>query len=304
MNTLPNWVKLLWKKDEEFKNMSERMLVEFIKTASGIWWDDFPVSLKGTDPRSGFAKITDTKQPAPRRMMLCSEVHGRKWSNKFKCDLEEGYGYAYRFLPEPWMGLRCLRDYLHLPELVEEVWKSVWHHLDPVSQVCPPNGINLLWYFGKFGGTGARINPHQDNGLDIIDPSCNSQLLGSSVMTINLFDKQDFVFCAMESKKNGIKELQTFRTEHGSVYILRADDDAKWKHMARFPRKKEEGSYRDSVRLAICCRWLGRRTTMYCDNCRRDDKRYREVFENPNRVIEERFPNSQEMREGFRMKRR
>jgi hypothetical protein len=43
---------------------------------------------------------------------------------------------------------------------------------------------------------------------------------------------------------------------------------------------------------------------MYCDNCRRDDKRYREVFENPNRVIEERFPNSQEMREGFRMKRR
>jgi hypothetical protein len=292
--TLPTWIVQLWKKEIK---LTKDELIQLISTDDNKWFDKFMVSKLGDNPKGGGQIITESNQPGARRMLLSSEIHGKRYSGLWKCYVEEGYGYSYSFLPKCWMGARCLRDYPHLSELVISVWKQVWHHLDPVSQQCPPNAIGLLWYFGMFGG---MIQPHQDACVRMaIDPSHNSQLLGSSVMVISLFFPQEFILTPIDSDK--APPIGMFLTEHASVYILSYGDDAKWKHRCKFPNGHRD-NYRQKVRLSIVGRWLGRRTKMFCED-RHDWRRFREVYIHADKVLAEKFPYSTESQEIFKMKR-
>jgi hypothetical protein len=292
LTTLPKWCIELWKKK---KKIEKEELISLISSDDNVWFDKFMVSKLGDNPAGGGVIITESDQPGARRMLLSSEVHGKRYSEFWQCNLEEGYGYSYSFLPKCWMGARCLRDYPHLTELVVEVWKQVWHHLDPVSQQCPPNAVGLLWYFGMFGG---KIRPHQDACVRMaVDPSHNSQLLGSSVMCISLFSPQEFILTPVEN--NDAPPVGLFLTEHASVYILSCQDDAKWKHRCQFPNGKTE-KYRQKVRLAIVCRWLGRRTKMFCDD-RHDWRRFREVYLRVDKVLEQKFPKNKKNKEIFKL---
>jgi hypothetical protein len=130
-----------------------------------------------------------------------------------------------------------------------------------------------------------------------VDPSHNSQLLGSSVMCISLLSPQEFILTPVEDDK--APPCGMFLTEHASVYILRCQDDAKWKHRCQFPNGKTD-KYRQKVRLAIVCRWLGRRMEMFCED-RHDWRRFREVYVHVNKVLKQKFPKKEKSREIFKM---
>ena len=289
MTELPEWLTRMYNKYKEGKRVyAKEDLVTLIREEP-TWFAHFPVSVLGTNPNGGSKPLTHTKQPGPRRLLLSAQIHGRVKSDYHKCDLEELYGYSYSFVPRPWMGVRCLRDFPTVAELGVLLWKRVHPHLDPVSQTLPPNSANILTYFGDFDG---HINAHQDNAPNMaIDPQHNSQLLGSSVMVLNLCHAQDFHFVALHDKN---KVEDTFVCEHGSVYILRADDDLNYKHTARF-----SGDKVGKVRIAIVFRWLGRRTKAFCDNYR-GQRQYMEVFYNIDKHIFAKFPKSVQSRKIFR----
>jgi hypothetical protein len=293
--TLPEWLISLWKKDRYF-TMEE--LVELVHADDNKWFDQYMVTTHGTNPNMGGEIITKTAQPNARRLLLTSEIHGKKYSEYWKCDVEEGYGYSLGSVGKNWTGLRCLRDYPHLSDFALAVWKVVHPHLDPVSQQCPFNSITLMLYLGCVH---AKVNPHQDNALNssMVSPEDNSQLLGSSVMIISLFDPMRFLFTPKTSQKERLPPPSgEFLTEHASVYILKCDDDSKWKHYAKFPDGRNlRGMAGQRVRLAIVCRHVGRRTKMFCE--RQDWRRYREIHHRIEGTLAKQFPDSEEMREVF-----
>jgi hypothetical protein len=288
IDLLPPWLVSIWEDDGEW---SEEQLVELI-AADPDWFPPFPVSLKGTNPNGGSAPITETKQPGPRRLAVSSEIHGPQPSALYKCHIEELYGYSYSFLPRCWMGLRSLRDYTKVAELGVELWKRFYNYLDPVSTQCPPNSCNILSYFGSFKG---KIRPHRDNAPNMgIDPTHNSQLLGSSVMVLSLGHPQELQFVEIDKTSNVV---DSFTTEHGSVYILRCCDDLQYKHQAKFVHQ-----LKGKARVCLAYRWLGRRTKAFCmDYTKR--RQGLELFTNVHKLLEKLYPRSIESREIFSLKR-
>lgn len=85
MDTLPKWTHQLWLGNIF---LSPEELVEHIQAEVGKWWDDFPVSVLGTNQSGGHVPLTDSEQPGPRRMMLSSEINGEEWSKLHKCNVE------------------------------------------------------------------------------------------------------------------------------------------------------------------------------------------------------------------------
>jgi hypothetical protein len=255
------------------------------------WFDHFPVSLLGHNPAGGALPITQTTQPGPRRLALSAEIHGPFWSNYHNCSLEELYGYAYSFLPRAWMGCRSLRKYETIAKLGEHIWRLVRGKLDPVSQAFPPNSANLLFYFGAFH---SRIQPHQDNAPNMgIDPQHNSQLLGSSVMVLNLCHEQVLEFTSLD----GGDTVGSFVCPHGSVYILGANDDLMNKHQAKFT-----GKHVGKVRIAVVFRWLGRRTKVFCSDYGRR-RQHVEVFYNIHKELLLKWPKCATSRANYELPR-
>jgi hypothetical protein len=221
---------------------------------------------------------------------LSNEIHGKKWSNRYKCHLEEGYGYSYSIVPKPLMTWRCLRDYEWVADLMNALWKRLWHHFDPPSQQCPPTAVNILYYFSAFK---AHIRAHQDNAPNMSIPmEHNSQMLGSSVMVLSLLDEQELCFCALKNptKSSQPKVLSSIRLGHLSVYILKCCDDFDMKHMTRFPseQKKDYGA----VRVSLVGRWLTRRCEAFCEDYK-GVRRFQEKYENPNKVLRKMHKNKQ-----------
>jgi hypothetical protein len=232
-------------------------------------------------------------------MYLSAMIHGPKYNRKRKCHVEHLYGYGFHMLPKCWMGVRCLRDYPVLIELGVELWKKFKHHLDPASQVMPPNSVNVLVYVGAFGG---KIRAHRDNAPNMrgVDPHDNSQVLGSSVMTFNLFDGQEVEFTRLDKTKVG-----SFQTEHGSVYILKALDDLVNKHSATFVGnrngEKTGKKKKDKVRVSLVFRWLGRREEVACMDYEKS-RQGCELHVNPNEVVRKMYPKNKGSQKVYKFK--
>jgi hypothetical protein len=94
------------------------------------------------------------------------------------------------------------------------VWKVVRKHLSPLSQLMPPNGIQLLLHLNSMGGT---TNPHQDVSPRMkIDLELNSQIIGSLVIVVSFYASQRFKFgMRMGKAKFHHPTMLQFLTENG-----------------------------------------------------------------------------------------
>ncbi len=286
VDSLPPFMLQMHKREVD---LSRDELVEKL-SKERHWQDHFIVSVLGTDPSGGSEVLAQSRtKKGPRRLSLSVEINGPKYSKRHKCHVEHLYAYSYSFVPRCWMGLRCMREhrYRAIAEIGVALWRIFRSELDPVSQVCPPTGASVLGYYGLLGG---EINPHNDaNPRTPTLPENGSQLLGSSVMTLSLFDSQ----CFQPWKDK--KKIDSFITEHGSVYILRMNDDLRYKHSSKFfGRGKERGK----IRLSIVYRWLGRRQPAFCSDYK-GRRQNCEVWENPNKTVAEKFPHCSQSRDIF-----
>lgn len=228
------------------------------------FFDPFPVSVLGTNLAKGVAPITDLAHSTPRRANLSDRVHPDKYKTQFHCHVFTGYTYTLSFCPDFLYYGRPIDP--GFAELKVKLWKMVKPHLSPISQLCPPNGCQLLAYFREFKG---RINAHRDmNPNMVVSPEINSQIIGSSVLVVSFLAKQYFHLCQQKKStmSNGkptynYPSLDSFLTEHCSVYILDPRDDVRWHHKTEFP-PGEKGM----VRISLTFRWLGRRQEFLCQD--------------------------------------
>jgi hypothetical protein len=175
--------------------------------------------------------------------------------------------------------------------------------MDPLSQLLPPTGGTVLTYFGCFGG---EIQPHQDNAPNMAIPfHHNSQLVGSTVLCLTLFDEMEYDFVSLEPETKGCKDYvveKTFRTSHGTVYLMSAYDDFNHKHRARFPGRKRNREIKKErkglIRVAVVWRWLGRRTFAFDVDYKGERKRC-EVWDDCKQLAKEKWPNCTKSRDNF-----
>lgn len=250
--------------------------------------DHFPVSVKGTNYSSGVSPITSLTHGSPRRLNLFDSLHSCRYSRKHRCQLEDGYSYTLSVTYSPFYGGRNTDMFPGIAHLKLHVWKVLWHHLTPISKLCPPNGAQILYYFRNFQG---KMNHHKDMNPDmVVDDATNSQILGSNVIVVSFYVGQ---LVSMSIKKN--KKFHTvadFFTKHGSVYVLDPHDDFHFYHSTTFAsrkRKKEfeanSGGY-EGVRIAVTFRWLGNRMNYLGGNYENKLRRNCQAVANPRKVIE------------------
>jgi hypothetical protein len=135
--------------------------------------------------------------------------------------------------------------------------------------------MQVLYYFELFG---AKIAPHKDNGFReneggltcgmSVDPTLNSQIVGSSVIVYTLGDGMEFGL--LEPAKNYRSKTKdhkwtadgTLMLENGSAFVLDPRDDENYMHAAKFPKRKQ-GAPKGRIRVALVYRWLSCRTSFY-----------------------------------------
>ena len=255
--TLPKWMGDMYR--GTFKSKPPHNdLIELTKNERR-WFDHYPISKNGTNPYKGiWPDVCGTTNPGPRRLALFAEVDGPKYNKRYKCHIEEGYGYSYSFLPNCFMGGRCLRDYPEVADMGIEAWRHVYHYLTPISQQSPPNSCNVLTYFGDFTGT---IRAHRDNSPQMqLDPQENSQILGTSVMVVNFYHTQEVQFLST-GDNTGKSVVDCFQLEHFSIYTMNCWDDVLYYHRCTF-RDELKGK----IRVSFIYRWLGRRCEFFCQD--------------------------------------
>lgn len=287
---IPAWIRDIHEKVHTTPLSKETLIANI--SNDFVWYDHFPVSLRGTNPLAGHDLITRTDNPGPRRLHLSVAIQEPKYRPISSAHTQECYGYSYSITPLSWMGCRSMDQYPEIARIGYEAWTAVRAHLDPVSQQCPPTACNILHYFGAFG---AFIRPHQDNcpNMQLPDYKWNSQLLGSSVLVVNLFDSQMMKLSDVETKR----EVGSFLTEHMSIYVLSAFDDIRYRHTTTFLGTK--GANESKVRISLVYRWLGRRTKAFCGDYN-GELRWCEYHPNPNAKVKAKFPRCREHQKGFR----
>lgn len=274
-------------------------------TNENKWTDHLMVNKLGSNPKAGSCRITASKHPGPRRFAFSVERHPPRLCKRHRCNIVPLYGYSYSFNPKWWMGCNSLRRYKTLSELGIQLWMDAWDYLDPLSKICPPTGGTLLTYFGCFGG---EIQAHQDNAPNSATPFYHhSQIIGSTVMCLTLFDGMDYDIVTIESQTRGKKDYvvqKSFKTSHGSLYLMSATDDFNSKHRAKFPPQRKTGKKKKGlIRVAIVWRWLGRRTFAF-DSDYTGWRQRCEVWEDCKTLAKQKWPNCSTSRGNFKVEKK
>ena len=254
---LPDWIRELayghrrYSREEIRQKMSEEKDI-----------DHFPVSVLGTNYSKGVQPITSLTHGSPRRLNLFDSVGQKRKSRKHGCVVEDGYSYTLSVTHIPFYGGRNMKNFPGIASLKVHVWKKCWHHLSPISQLCPPNGAQILYYFEEFQG---KMNYHNDMNPDmVVSDETNSQIMGSTVIVVTLFVGQ---LVKLAVKRDGsFRSVAEFLAEHGSVYLLHPHDDFHYYHGTCFSKRKEHRCVHESVRVAITFRWLGNRMSYLGDD--------------------------------------
>jgi len=301
---MPAWWFSMYK--DNGGNESVDAIKEYVvekMTQEDKWTDHLMVNKKGTNPSDGSCPITQTTHPGPRRLSFSVERHPPIVSSLHQCHIVPLYGYGFSFTPKWWMGCNSLRHYETINKLGIQLWKEVWEYLDPLSQVCPPTGGTLLTYFGCFNG---KIPAHRDNSPSIkADYWHNSQMVGTTVMVLSLFDDMHYDIVTMEPMTKGQKDykiLKRFTTSHGSLYLMSAFTDIESKHTAEFPQswivdgkgKKKKGL----IRVGVAWRWVSRRAFAFDHDYMGERKRC-EVWHDCKQLALKRYPRCQKCQCNF-----
>ena len=287
---LPDWIREIayghrrLSKEEIRKQMSNEPNV-----------DQFPVSVLGTNYREGVQPITSLTHGSPRRLNLFDSVGETKKSKKHGCRVEDGYSYTLSVTHSPYYGGRNIQNFPGIADLKIHVWKKCWHHLSPISKLCPPNGAQVLYYFPQFKG---KMNFHKDmNPAMVVSDEVNSQIMGSLVIVVSLFLSQRVSLAIRKDKR--FHTVSKFFTEHGSVYILHPHDDYHFYHGTDFSETQAKSTNFESVRVAITFRWLGNRMSYLGDDYANPIRRHCQAVEDPASVIRESHKNRRDIADMF-----
>ena len=279
VNSLPSWIPVLFATNV---NLTKEKLVELMLDDDDFF-DHFPISKKGTNPAAGAIINTESlTNKTPKRMTLFDKINDPISHTSKKCLVQDGYRYSNGSI-EPFFGGRSLESHPAIARLKVAVWRKVHHFLSPISKICPPNGIQTLLYLGDFN---ARMNTHRDiNPRSRIKGPDNSQLIGSSVIVISFFDQQVFEMCHHLGDKK-YKIIDSFLTQHCSVYVLDPNDDRIYYHRTKFPPKDKKGK----IRYALTLRWLGLRESYYGDD-NQEGLAHCKAVHNPEELIKQNHKN-------------
>ena len=161
---------------------------------------------------------------------------------------------------------RCRPMSSLLSRVLVQAWSAAWPCLSSLSQIIPPNHVQVLFYCELFR---ARMNPHRDRDTTKEDAKI-PQIAGTDVLVITMGDEmmfklispdyskgQDYKFSQTQARENSNKSDLTkdILLSDMSIYVHTSDDDALLQHMASFPPNKS-GS-RNRIRMALLCRSLG-----------------------------------------------
>ena len=210
------------------------------------------------DPKDDYAKT-----PVRVSMSCCSGTHevgvvetdvrhltdGEKESSS-RSGVETTLGFKYTYAPlcENHVVSRCMpwRIRICLEELTALLRKhDILHH--------DVNACQLLTYDVR---RGVSIGFHHD-GSPSSSQAENSQLLGTSVLSITLGAPMDLVF-AIEHKDriDGMDEILSFRLSHGTVLSMGPITDVMFKHSARPCSPTNYDDHHKGMRHVFVCRAL------------------------------------------------
>ena len=244
-NSIPNWLT-------EFHKgkgcLREDELVDLMRNQTKgprAFFDAFPLSVR---------------QQGPQRLNLTDRIHPDKDSALFNCKVCEGHTHPLSSVGESHHCTRTMDMHPEIAKLKVAVWREVWHHLSPLSQVCPPTGCQVLSHFNVFSG---GTMPHKDMN-PCAGAFSNGQVVGSSTIVVTLLGSQLFEFCNRGgSMERGHHPVHSFLTDCCSVCTMDPEDHLKWCHQVRFPADAKE----TSVRVAMEFGWMGNRNTFLGSNC-------------------------------------
>ena len=209
------------------------------------------------DPERDYAKT-----PARVSMSYCSEMHDigtvqtnvRHWTDGEKecltsTNVETTLGFKYTYSPihESHAVSRCMpwRVRICLEELTRILRSNGMLHHDV-------NACQLLTYDVR---RGVSIGFHHD-GSPSSSQAENSQLLGTSVLSISLGAPMDLVFAIQHKESiNGMDEVVSLRMSHGMVLSMGPITDIMYKHSAR-PCADDDGRDHKGIRHVFVCRAL------------------------------------------------
>ena len=290
IDDVPKWIRDYVAGDGEASGSSANELVDWIKDCD--FFDHYPVPLKGTDTSAGFERLTSTTRCGPRRLHLSMSCGEPTYSNRFKCKLFEAYSYTLSFVQAPFNGSRSFEIYPGILHLGEKIWLELNDYLTPVSKLCPPNGAQVLTYFGKFDG---EIDKRKDTDPTMaVDAKNNSQIAGSNVIVVTLLCPQLVSLWGGDSAANS-RLVDSFVVEPRSVYIHDPMDDLQYYHSAEFFKEVNGNGYnasKDLVRVAITYRWLGNRLAFLGEDYN-GDRKFMQAMGAPKHEIKKRVHNKE-----------
>jgi hypothetical protein len=263
---LPNQLIEKLRFETATENNKPAAIIEAIDQA-GIF-DNFHYGTEGRIYKS-LVSINKCGHPQPRRISMSVTITRPRCIGANKIRDLYNYGAAGRPSAD-WRSRPMAPD---IAELGEHLWKTLWHHLSPASQVCPPTGCQLLLYSSCLK---AQIRPHKDNGIMrdsgkqsriATDTSLNSHIIGTSVIVFSLFDEMEFCLLTPKGQKGYMasqkdhewNEKSTVLLQHQSAFVLDPTDDENFMHAARYRGGTQPGK----LRVAFVFRWLSQRSPFY-----------------------------------------
>jgi hypothetical protein len=250
------------------KEMARTVIAEY----DGMLLDTFHYGKTGRFYKE-IIPINKSTLPQPRRITMSVTITPPRRIDADTGRVQDLYSYSAAGRPPPDWRSRPMPP--TIAALGEYLWKTLWHHLSPASQVCPPTGCQLLLYSSSLK---SLIHPHKDNGIPTdngkqtrtaTDKSLNSHIIGTSVIVFSLFDEMEFGLLTPKPPRDFTapqaghewNPVSTVNVGDKSAYILDPNDDENYMHAVRYA----EGTGPGRVRVAMVFRWLSQRCPFYID---------------------------------------
>lgn len=224
--------------------------------AENRFLDDIEVQRRGRSKTT--IPLNQTTYPQPRRRTF-SVIGDVVSESKPKL-----YTLQIRQIQTPY----CSPMPMALFELGKKLWRAASPHLTALSQACPPNHCQILFYHALFGG---EMGLHRDyqptRGKGVGD---HKKIRGTNVLLYTIGAPMIFryVQCVQEdymfSPKRDFKGREVGCPLYdGTLFVQHPWDDERFMHDVTFsPYMKKQ---KKEVSIRLCFRWLQKPDAYYCN---------------------------------------
>ena len=245
------------------------------------FFDTFHHDTHGRFPKGTVRPTNESKSKQPRRTTFSCFITPPSLFPEIGVRVQRLFSYVGGLRPNTDCRCRVMTPLMF--SVVVKVWASVRPHLSPVSQVAPPNHVQVLYYFEQFN---AAINPHRDRdtrkeefkipqiaGTDVLVISIGSEMM-FKLISPDYSRGQNHQFTQTDAWQNANRDelSEDICLSDVSVYNHTAHDDALLQHMAYFPANKDGNGPR--MRIALLCRSLANSNVYRANGMESPDKRY------------------------------